>query len=109
MIASASPPYRLEAGAVRLTVRLTPKADRDRIDGIGQLDDGRAVARIRVRAVPADGAANAALIAVIAKALRRPKSSVEIVSGHSQRVKQVRVAGDPGALVPLLEAWSREP
>ena len=69
--------YRVEPGAIVLTVRLTPKADRDAIDGIGVLADGRAVAQVRVRALPEDGAANAALVALIAKTFGRPKSAVD--------------------------------
>lgn len=101
------PWYRVEEGAVAFMVRLTPKAHLNRIDGTTVLGDGRTVLRVRVRAVPADGAANAALIAVVAKALRRPKSSVAIVSGANQRVKRVRVKGDPRDLVAALALWGK--
>jgi uncharacterized protein (TIGR00251 family) len=97
--------YRLAAGAIVLSVRLTPKADRDRTDGIGVLADGRAVGRVRVRAVPEDGAANVALVGVIAKAFGRPKSAVAIIAGAGQRLKQVRVNGDPAELKLVAERW----
>jgi uncharacterized protein len=90
--------YRLEAGGIVLSVRLTPKADRDAPDGIGLLSDGREILRVRVRAVPEDGAANAALIKVVAKAFGRPKSAASIVAGASQRLKQVRVVGNAAEL-----------
>ena len=61
--------YRVEPGAIVLTVRLTPRADRDAITGISTLADGQVVASARVRAVPEDGAANKALIALLAKRL----------------------------------------
>ena len=88
-----------------VAVRLTPKSDRDAVDGVVALADGRLVARVRVRALPERGAANAALVAVIAKTFRRPKSAVAVVAGATQRVKQVRVAGDPDALARIAEGW----
>jgi len=46
---------------------LTPKSARDEIGGIEELADGRTVLKVRVRAVPQDGEANAALQRLIAK------------------------------------------
>jgi uncharacterized protein YggU (UPF0235/DUF167 family) len=100
--------YRVEPGAIVVTVRLTPRADRDAVEGIGILADGQAVVRARVRAVPEDGAANKALIALLAKALRRPKSAIELVGGASARIKQLRIAGDPAGLAAIVESWSAE-
>ncbi len=99
--------YRSEPGAIVVTVRLTPKADRDAIDGRVRLADGSAVARVRVRALPERGAANAALIALMAKSFRRPKNAVAIVAGASGRLKQVRIAGEPEALAAIVESWPR--
>jgi uncharacterized protein YggU (UPF0235/DUF167 family) len=45
----------------------------------------------------------------MAKAFRRPKSAVEIVAGARQRLKQVRVAGEPKDLVKVVETWPRRP
>jgi uncharacterized protein YggU (UPF0235/DUF167 family) len=64
------------------------------------------VALIRVRALPAEGEANAALTGLLAKRLRVPKSAVTIAAGHSARVKQVRIAGDPDALAREIDAWA---
>jgi len=100
-----SAPYRREAGGIVLAVRLTPRAARESIDGIGLLSDGRAVAQVRVRALPSEGEANAALTALLAKRLRVAKSAVTIASGHSARLKQVRIAGDPDALSQEIDAW----
>ena len=100
--------YRLEPGAIVLTIRLTPHANRDAIAGLGVLADGQAVAHARVRAVPEDGAANAALIALIAKTFRRPKSAVGLVSGQTARVKQVRIAGEPADLARIVESWPKK-
>jgi uncharacterized protein (TIGR00251 family) len=101
-----APCYRRETGGVLLSVRLTPRAGRDSIDGVGELSDGRAVAQIRVRALPIEGEANAALIALLAKRLHVPKSAVTIAAGHSARLKQVQIAGDPAELAREIDGWS---
>ena len=99
--------YRVLPGAILVSVRLTPRADRDAVEGIETLADGRDVARVRVRAVPEGGAANAALLALLAKTVRRPKSAVAILSGEKQRLKQVRIAGDSAELARIVEGWPR--
>ncbi|MFN3537303.1 MAG: DUF167 family protein [Brevundimonas sp.] len=75
----------------RLTVRLTPRGDADRIDGWDQDAEGRPLLRARVRAAPTEGEANTALIALIARALRIPKSDVMIARGASARVKAIEI------------------
>jgi uncharacterized protein len=55
--------------------------------------DGLSHLKIRVRAVPDKGAANAAVLKLLAKSLGMPKSALELVSGHTARVKTVRVTG----------------
>jgi len=99
------PCYRIAPGAIVISVRLTPRADRDAIDGVGALSDGREVARARVRAVAEGGAANAALTSLLAKTFGRPKSSVAVVAGATQRLKQVRIEGDPDKLGEIVAAW----
>jgi uncharacterized protein len=58
---------------------------------------GRAMLKVRVSAAAAEGAANAAVIALIAKALRRPKSDVGIAAGETARVKRLEIAGADAA------------
>lgn len=89
---------RKQDGGLVVTVRLTPKSGRDAVEGIATIADGREVLKARVRALPADGAANAALVNLISKSLRVPKSAIAVVSGPTQRLKQVRIAGDPADL-----------
>ena len=72
----------------RIAIRVTPRADRDRIDGV---EGGRL--RVRVSAAPADGGANAAALRLIAAALDVPVSRLRIVSGATARQKLVAVAG----------------
>ena len=51
--------------------------------------------KIKLTAPPVEGKANKACIQFLAKCLSVAKSDLEIVSGHSGRTKQVRVAS-PG-------------
>ena len=88
---------------VAITVRLTPKGGRDSIDGIETMSDGRAVLKVRVRAAPHEGAANEALVVLLAKSLGVPPRSVEIVGGATSRIKRVHAVGDAGPLVATLE------
>ncbi len=78
----------------RLTVRVVPRAGRDVIDGAA---DGRL--RVRVAAPPADGAANAALVRLVAEALGVPPTTVRITRGSTARDKVLEIDGlDPAAI-----------
>lgn len=79
--------------AARLVVRLTPRGGRDEIEGWARDAEGRPYLKARVSAPPADGAANAALIRMLAKALRRPAGAVRIVAGEQARLKQLEIDG----------------
>jgi uncharacterized protein (TIGR00251 family) len=100
---SSATPWSTTSGGVLLAVRLTPKGGRDAVDGIETLADGRAVLKARVRSAPVDGAANTALIALIAKTVGVPRSAVNFVAGETARIKRLRIAGDPMPLVAALE------
>ena len=58
--------------------------------------------RVRVKAVPDKGRANAAVTALLAKALGVPKSAVRLVSGDTARLKTVEVEGEVEGLVRRL-------
>ena len=97
-------PWRAEADALVVAIRLTPKGGRDAIDGIETLSDGRRVLKARVRSVPEDGQANAALLKLIAKACGVPPSRVALTSGATSRLKTVRIEADPLAAAASLAA-----
>jgi len=99
-----SSPFRLRDDGIDLHVRLTPKAALDRIEGIETAADGRSHLKARVRAVPENGVANAALVRLVAKALGVPGSAVSVVAGGTSRLKTLRVVGDAAALVKSVEA-----
>jgi uncharacterized protein YggU (UPF0235/DUF167 family) len=55
-----------------------------------------------VRAAPHEGAANAALTRLIAKAAGVPASQVSIVGGTTARIKRVRIDGEARAIAAAL-------
>lgn len=89
-----------------MSLRVTPNAGRDAIDGAETRDDGSTVLRLRVAAVPDKGKANAAVIALLAKTLGIPKSSVTLVSGETARFKTVLIAGPTETVLAALSAMS---
>jgi uncharacterized protein (TIGR00251 family) len=95
--------WTLAGDGVIVAVRLTPKGGRDAIDGVDQLSDGRAVLKVRVRAAPSEGEANAALGSLIAKALGVPARDVSLLAGTTARVKRLAISGDGPALIATLE------
>jgi uncharacterized protein (TIGR00251 family) len=92
---------------VIVTIKLTPKARGAGIDGIAEEpapEGRRSVLKVRVSEPPEGGKANAALIALLAKAWRLPKSGFTIVSGDTHRLKRVHVAGSPQTLMSHIAA-----
>lgn len=96
-------PWSLTANGVTLTIRLTPKGGRDAIDGVEVMSDGRTVLKVRVRAAPSEGEANAALIRLIAKAMGVPPRNVVLAAGATGRLKRLMISGDGPTLVAALE------
>ncbi|MDT8343801.1 MAG: DUF167 family protein [Thermohalobaculum sp.] len=91
-------------GGLRLRVRVTPRARRAGIEGVSLDAAGRALLVVKVTAPPAEGAANAAVAVLIAKALGLPKSAVTLDAGATGRIKTLRLAGPPEALAQALAA-----
>lgn len=102
MRSSAAPWVSAPSGLV-LTVRLTPKGGRDEIQGVEQMSDGRAVLKVKVRALPTDGEANAALIKLIARVLKVAPRAVTLTSGATARIKRLEIEGDAATLSANLE------
>ncbi len=73
---------------VRIVIRVVPRAGRSSI--AGTRDDALLV---RLNAAPVEGAANAELVEVIARALNVPKRAVSIVTGERSRRKTLDVSG----------------
>lgn len=74
-------------GGVTFEVRVQPRASRAAFVGLHE-----ASVKVALTAPPVDGAANAALIELVAEVLGVPKRRVQIVRGDKSRQKVVRVA-----------------
>jgi uncharacterized protein (TIGR00251 family) len=88
---------REHSGAARFSVRVQPRAARSAVEGT----HGGAL-RVRLTSSPVDGAANEALIELLAERLDVPKRAVTIVSGATARTKLVQVNGINAARVRAL-------
>jgi uncharacterized protein (TIGR00251 family) len=85
---------------VRLAVRVQPRAARSRVAG----RHGQAL-KLQVAAPPVEGAANAAVIELLAAWLGVPRRDVRLVHGARGRDKVLAIAtADPVALGRRIEA-----
>jgi uncharacterized protein (TIGR00251 family) len=85
------------AEGVRFGVVVAPRASREAILGV---HDG--ALKVALTAPPVDGAANEALVALLARALRVGKRDVRVVSGQASRRKRLEVIGATAAAVRAL-------
>jgi uncharacterized protein (TIGR00251 family) len=106
---SAGAPFAAHAKGVTLAVRLTPKSGRDAVERIEVGADGRSHVKVRVRALPADGAANEALARLLAKWIGVPRGGISILSGATSRSKIVLVRGDAKELAEKLRRLLNAP
>ena len=82
------PLFKQTHAGVSVTMRVTPRAGKTAIAGVR--DD---VLLVKLAAAPVDGAANDALIALLADTFDLPKRQVEIASGDKSRTKHVTLVG----------------
>jgi len=69
-------------------VRVTPRAGRTAVAGVREN-----LLLVKLAAAPVDGAANDALIALLAQAFDVPKRDIAIVAGDRSRTKRVEFVG----------------
>jgi uncharacterized protein (TIGR00251 family) len=79
-------------GAV-VDIKVIPRAGSTTLAGTR---DGAVL--IRLAAAPVDGAANAELIALLARVLAIPKRRIAVISGEKTRSKRVKVLGVSAAM-----------
>jgi uncharacterized protein (TIGR00251 family) len=87
------------ARGVRFEVRVQPRASRSEIVG-----EQEGALRVRLAAPPVGGAANDALIALLADLLNIPKRDIRIVSGATSKRKIIEAEGVSAAQVVALNA-----
>lgn len=68
------------------TVHVKP---RSKIESVVLQNDGSLL--VRVNALPADGEANARVIEILSQYLKKPKSTIQIISGHKSKTKLIEV------------------
>lgn len=93
------PAWTITATGIDLAVRVTPRSGRDLL-AAGTPDYFAA----RLAAAPVEGAANAALIALVAKAFAIPRRDVALIAGETSRLKRMRLTGAPQALAEIAAA-----
>lgn len=96
-------PISITEDGVTVAIRVSPRARSSRIDGTVADEKGNYAVKIAVTSVPEDGKANAAVIALLAKSWRIPKSSITIQSGAAARMKILRIKGDATALTQRIK------
>ena len=98
-----TPPWRETDDGISVVIRVTPRAHQDRIEGVRLLSNGQAVLAVRVRALPQDGAANDAVIRILARACGVPASAGRVAAGAGARMKTILLRGDGPALMAAME------
>jgi uncharacterized protein (TIGR00251 family) len=89
--------------SIRVRVHVQPRAARSEVVG----SHGAAL-KVRLHAPPVDGAANEALVALLAERLGVPKRAVRIVGGAASRAKTVEIDGTTESAVRALAALADE-
>jgi uncharacterized protein (TIGR00251 family) len=80
--------YSEKDGALTFKVQVVPRAARSGI--VGEHNNSL---RVRLAAPPVEGAANEELVRLLARGFRVSRSEIEIMAGHTSKIKQVRVQG----------------
>ena len=80
----------MSSSFVTITVRVTPRGGRDAVIGWRASDS---VLLLRVAAPPVDGAANKAVIELLAATLGVKRGQVTLLSGETARDKRFKVEG----------------
>lgn len=78
--------------STELTIKVTPKASSNRLGEIFKMEDGKSVLKIYITQVPEQGKANEAVIDLLAKCWRLPKSILSIKQGTKSRYKILSIA-----------------
>jgi uncharacterized protein (TIGR00251 family) len=107
MTAGDGQPWSSRSDGVSVRVRVTPKSSKNVVEGLEATAQGPAL-KVRVRAIPDKGAANAAVAETVAEWLGVPKSTVTVMSGTTARVKVLAIAGDTGTLGAALTRRIRD-
>ncbi len=79
--------------AETLTIKLTPKAAKNAVQGWAEGPDHTRILKVCVTAVPEKGKANEALIDLLSKEWKLPKKAFSLIRGETDRLKVLKVDG----------------
>jgi uncharacterized protein (TIGR00251 family) len=94
----ADGPLNAARDGLHVAIRLSPRAQADRLVAIAADARGGRIVKASVTAPAAGGRANEALLRLIANAWRLPRRDLSIIAGSASRNKAIRVTGDPQQL-----------
>ncbi len=83
-------------------MRVTPRGGRDAVIGWARDAESRPILALRVAVAASDGAANEAVIRLLAKTLGAPKSAVRLIGGQTARVKRFELDVAPADIARAL-------
>lgn len=92
-------PWALSGEGMVIAVRVTPRGGRDTL--AAGTDDYFSA---RLAAAPVDGAANTALLALVARHFGLARRDVTLVGGATARMKRLKLVGDPQRLAEAARA-----
>jgi uncharacterized protein (TIGR00251 family) len=78
----------------QISIRVTPRSAKPGIGDWREDADGREELEVRVAESPNDGAANEAVVKLLAKALGIGRSELSIISGRTDRHKRIAIPFD---------------
>lgn len=76
---------------MEITIKLTPNSKKNEITGWDDNNSKEKILKVRVTAIPEDGKANKALIALLSKHWKIPKTAIKIIRGETNRLKTIEI------------------
>lgn len=74
-----------------LRIKVLPKSPKNEVVEILEDADGEKTIKIRIKAIPEKGKANAELIKFLSKELGVPRDKISIISGKTEQLKLVKI------------------
>ncbi len=98
--------FTITARGLRVRLHVTPRAAGDRIGAFSADGGGGLRLKVAVTAPAHGGKANEAIIKLLAREWRIPKTALSIVSGGGGRDKLVAISGDADVIATKFRAWN---
>ncbi len=95
--------YEKTSDGIKLFIKVSPKASANLIRGVEAVSDNQTAVKILVTAVPEEGKANKAVINLLAKMLKLPKSDMCVIQGETSKVKTLLIKGDQTHIISKIE------